>query len=218
VPRRSTPPRSRRPWQPTESDVVAQTPWRLRIVPDGAPLATVKTFGPHTAVHARVLGMSYGQGAYSEWILPAHGARDVLIVHDAPDGTITWQTQRRRLGVAIDALRTFASSDIDREVAAGIVAQLVDNQPLTYIGFDGIARAVDGIRSEYRQGRRHEVYSVLTRGSTSPSAVVQRDVANELAATRAATPHEIALVVRSICADAYARELALVEECGVLAG
>lgn len=205
-------------WQPAASDVVVRAPWTLRIVMDGPPLATVKRFGEHTAVHARLVGATYGQGAFSEWLLPAHGARDILIVNEAADGVVTWQTQPRRLGVAVGTLRAFAAEDIDREVAAGIVAQMVENQPLTYIGFDGVARAIDGARSTYREGRRVDVYALLTRGATPTSSEAQRRFADELAATRPATRDEIGNVVRALCADAYAREVALVEECGVFAG
>ena len=185
---------------------------------DGPPLATTKTFGPHTAVHPRAVGATYGQGAFSEWLLPAHGARDVLLVHEAPDGTITWHTERRRIGVAVASLRAYAIDDIDREVAAGIVAQMVDTQPLTYVGFDGVARAIDGARSTYREPARAHLFSLLTRGSAPETSEGRRRVADELAQTRPATAHEIANVVRAVCADAYAREAALVEECGVLAG
>lgn len=205
-------------WAPAASDVVIKEPWSVRIVMDGPPLATIKTFGPHTAVHARALGANYGQGAFSEWIVPAHGARDILIVNESLDGVITWHTQPRRLGVAVGALRFTAIDDIDPEVAAGIIAQMVDTQPLTYVGFDGVARAIDGARSPYREPTRVHLFALLTRGATPNNAEAERRVADELARTQAATPHEIAPVIRALCADAYAREVALVEECGVLVG
>jgi hypothetical protein len=205
-------------WQPATSDVIVKEPWTLRIVMDGPPLATVKTFGPHTAVHARTVGATYGQGAFSEWLLPADGARDVLVVTEATDGALTWQSERRRIGVAVAMLRAHAIDDIDREVAAGIVAQMVDTQPLTYVGFDGVARAIDGARSSYREPTRAHIYAHLTRGSVPAQPEGQRRLAEELAATRPAARDEIAHVVRALCADAYARERALVEECGVLAG
>jgi hypothetical protein len=205
-------------WEPAPTDIVVKEPWTLRIVLDGPPLATMKTFGPHRAVYPRLVNSTYGQGAFSEWLLPEDGARNALIVTESLKGEVTWRVEPRRIGVPVGMLREAAVDDIDPEIAAGIVAQMEDTQPMTYVGFDGVVRAIESTRSSYREAFLAHLFAYLTTGVRDLSGDAARATASRLASTRPATQQEIANVVRALCADAWAREQAIVEECGVLAG
>jgi hypothetical protein len=127
--------------------------------------------------------------------------------------------------VELEALRTAAAAGrgdghgdqgLDREVAAGIVAQLVPGAS-SIVGFDGVVRTIHGSRSTL-DAPALDVYALLTRSRAPRSTAAARaKLEKELAATRAATPAEIAHVIIALCPDAWAREQALVEECGVIA-
>ncbi len=213
------------PWRavPDEGYVVQRGPWRLRFVGDGPPLATVKRFGDHVAVHAHHAHAFAGGRARSEWILPADGARNILVVEESHDGgALSWFSEPRRIGVELEALRIAASVDgraergLDREVAAGIVAQLTPGAS-SIVGFDGVVRAIEGSRSTL-DAPALEVYALLTRSRAAPrTAPARAQLQKELTAARVAAPAEIAQVVVALCPHAWAREEALVEECGVLA-
>lgn len=216
------------PWRsvPDSGHVLQRGPWRLRFVGDGPPLATVKRFGEHVAVHAHHAHAFAAERARSEWILPADDARNILVVEEGHDSALSWFSEPRRIGVELEALRLAAAADgradgraekgLDREVAAGIVAQLTPGAS-SIVGFDGVVRAIDGSRSTL-DAPALDVYALLTRSRAAPrTAPARAKLAKELAAARVASPVEIAHVVVALCPDAWAREQALVEECGVLA-
>jgi hypothetical protein len=220
------------PWRLADAAqaVMQRGPWRLRFVGDGPPLATSKRFAEHLAVHAHHAHAFAGERARSEWILPADDARNILVVEEGHDGALSWFSEPRRIGVELEALRLAAAADgrarsasalgergLDREVAAGIVAQLTPGAS-SIVGFDGVVRAIDGSRSTL-DAPPLDVYALLTRGRAAPrSASARSKLEKELTSTRAASPHDIAQVVVALCPDAWAREQALVEECGILGG
>lgn len=196
-------------WGPARSDEAVLGPWRVRFLIDGPALAVPKRFGMYMGVHPRVLSFT-GERAFSEWIIPSEGASSVFFIEESEDGTTYWMHEPRRSGVLLADLRVLADAPIDAEVAAGIVAQMSETQPRTRVGFDGIVRAMNGARDWRREGRIVDVYAALT-GATGERALIEE----ELRATRRASPAEIANVVRHLAPDAWARERALVEECGV---
>lgn len=200
-------------------------PWRLRFVSDGPVLASTKRFGSLTAAHCHHVSAQPADVARSEWILPEDGARNVVVVEDggAP-GDLRWFIEPRRAGVELTQLAAAAHESggiegIGKELAAGIVAQWVEGETLSIIGFDGRVILQKGARSVVDLPAV-EVYGLLTRPAgrrhrQKPPAASKLQA--ELASVRPAEPDEIAAAVRALCPEAWAREQALVEECGVFA-
>lgn len=191
--------------------------WRLRFVLDGPPLATRKLLADRLVCLPHRLGATRGGGPFCEWLLPDRGARDILVVTDVTDvagstgTTRTYKSEPRRSGVTLLALeRASGGVGIDASVAAGIVKQMTSTQPLSYVGFDGVVRAVDGTRTSYRERSPAEAFARL-RNADGVAAVV------ELGRAVPASTEHIGVVVRALCPAAWTREQALVEECGVLA-
>lgn len=234
-----------------EGVIVSVSKWRFRFVLDGPPLATVRRFGPHVACRPRLVGTTRGgTHARSEWLVANGGARETLVVEQAFDGALAWQTHPRIAGVDIAMLRAALSGEsraLDREIAAGIVAQLDATPGSTIVGFDGVVRvaprsstntygtphaqgaqdaqgaqgaqeALDALDAPDRQDARDGHIRVAAyRLLTANDALDDDTVARELAAVQPATTQEIAAVMRSLFSAQAAREAALVEECAVLA-
>lgn len=203
--------------------------WGLRFVLDGPPLATVRKFGEHVVCRPQLRGTAEdGTVARSEWIVARNGAREVLLVDQTFDGALTWRTEPRRPGVAIAHIAravphaVHASHEphehkgVDREIAAGIVAQLGETQDQGIVGFDGIVRVAVSDRAA-RAGRIL-AYAALTRGTTQLDDRAIEAMRAELATIAPASVEQIAAMMRSFFPEAAARDAAIVEECAVLAG
>jgi hypothetical protein len=196
--------------------------WGVRFVVDGPPLGTVRTFGEHVACRPRLLGtVEEGTLARSEWLVAKGGAREVLLVDQTFDGALTWRTVPRQAGVNIEQLRRAVPHEpkvIDKEIAAGIVAQMGATQGATLLGWDGVARPIAPPRGAIQDARVH-AFLLMTRDSPYDlDDDLVEPAAAELATIRPASVHEIAAVMRSLFPEAAAREAAIVEECAVLAG
>lgn len=223
-----------------EQHVIGMGPWRLRFVLDGPPLATVKRFGPHLAAHCRAIGganryhgertgMPGEQSIYTEWLLPANGAARSLLVIERPSGEVLHRVRPRMSGVGLFGLETLLYGDrlaalkpvveviggprLDPELAAGIAMQADDDQSgVAYVGYDGVLRHVDDERGASQFGCRARIYARLMRLADLETAKAQ------LATTRAATVEEVGAFISALDPERAARDAALVEECGVLAG
>jgi hypothetical protein len=202
--------------------------WGLRFVLDGPPLATVRTFGDYVACRPRLVGtVEEGTIARSEWIVASHRARNVLLVDQTFDGALTWRTEPRVAGVHVSLVRYAVPHEhkvLDKEIAAGVVAQMKPTQGETLVGFDGVARPVFPPRGGSSDAREH-AFLAMTRETNSGSDANDMNDANALEATRRelaqtppATIEQIAAVMRSLFPEQAAREAAIVEECAVLAG
>lgn len=229
-------------WFVDDAKPFAVGPWTLRFVLDGAPLATVKRFGPHLAAHCTAVGRAsrlHGEheslderfSVYSEWLLPANGAARSLLVIERASGEVVYRLRPRRTGLDLSRIEALTmgvslsaallSSDLDPvggarvapEVAAGIAMQADDDQSgVAFVGWDGVLRHVDDVRGPFQYGCRARIFARLMR-------LKDLDVAKaQLAATRAVSVADVGAFVRALDPDAAARDAALVEECGVLAG
>ncbi len=228
-------------WSPVEpaQHVIDLAPWRVRVVLDGPPLASVKRFGPHLAARctgiataSRYQGERDGEpeerSIFSTWILPAHGAARSLLVIERPSGEILHVVRPRTSGVPVFGgglftdgiaamsreLGRIGGAGFDPEIAAGIAMQAEDDQSgVAYVGWDGVLRHLDDDRAQpYDYGCRARIFAWLLR-------LRDLEVAKAtLATTRAASIAEVSAVVSALDPERSARDAAIVEECGVLAG
>lgn len=220
-------------WIEEPSDLVVNvSKWRLRFVLDGPPLATVRRFGPYVACRPSLVGAALNATvARSEWLIANDGARQTLVVDQAFDGGITWRASPRASGKSLDEVRTSIAHAhahaldhdttpklIDKELAAGIVAQISDTQRAALLlGYDGVVRSLEPL-GERSSGVRARVYRTLTRGESMEWQHSDDEMAAELRATTPASVEQLRAMMHGLFADAAAREAAIVEECAVLAG
>jgi hypothetical protein len=202
---------------------IAVGPWRLRFVVDGAPLATSKRIGSHLVAHCTGLGTTQrlhgersltpeGELLFSQWVIPSGGATRSLFVIERAPGDLVHVVRPRASGIDLFEMERLAGGALDAEIAAGIAMQADDDHSgIAAVGWDGVLRHLDDTRARFRYGCRARIFAQLTR--TDPARAKE-----DLERMRAASIAEVSGFVRALDPESAARDAALVEECGVLAG
>ena len=209
--------RNERRWEPA-NEVIDEERWKLRLVVDAPCLSTVRRFGEHLAVRPIEINTWRGP-VYSTWTaVGKDGVLRTLYVEERR-GVLSFVVEERRHGLAVGVLESRMRGQILPELAAGIALQMPGggvSVPSPTLGWDGVVRMPEP-NLYGSPGTREAVFWRMTRKEGWPKTDDdKREIAAVIAATRVASPAEIAEFVRAIEPVGWAREKRFVEECSVV--
>lgn len=195
--------------------------WTLRFIDDGPAVTTVRRFGAHLCVNPRATWYDAPR-ATSKWTLVRpDGTLGELEVSSslephvlAGDPPLWFRECPRTVGPSLFVSMPPVMRTLDREIAKGITAQMVDKQPPSWVDFDGVVHHHEANGSAH--GFIPSLFWELTRGKRTTTDEERIEAQTEFDATPAASREEVAAVIRALFPNEWRREQQLTEECGPL--